>query len=78
MIISISEALSLRHIYLKNSKNNKRDVFNLLKDMCQNLKQTSNGKTSDACHLRSGTRQTWLTLLEHFVLLEFLASMLGK
>lgn len=78
MIISVSEALSLIHIYLKNSKINKGDVFNLLKDMCQNLKQTSNGKTSGACHLRSGTRQTWLTLLEHFVLLEFLASMLGK
>lgn len=78
MIISISEALNLIHIYYKNSKNKKGNVFNLMRDTGQNLKQTFNGKTSDACHLRSGTRQTWLTLLEHFMLLEFLASMLRK
>ena len=41
MIISVSEkALSLIHMYYENSKNNKENIFNLMKDMCQNLKQT--------------------------------------
>lgn len=49
---------------LKISKNSKGNIFNLVKDMFQNLKQTFNGKTSDVCHVRSGIRQTWLTLLD--------------
>lgn len=52
MIISISEEAWSSINIIKTLKNNKGNVFNLMKDMYQNLKQTFNRKTSDACHLR--------------------------
>lgn len=77
-MISISEEAWSSVNIIKTLKNNKGNVFNLMKDMYQNLKQTFNGKTSDACYLRSGTRQTWLTLLGTPVTWNALTSMLRK